>query len=133
MGMERLVLVMGANPDNPASGIGSALERRAPWASIVWSGEVAQGRAYKLLSELRSNRISSYMSFDKKPIGDQLGLASKLMARYAIIVGEAEVAGNKFKLRELANRNEKEFAMDTFYDNVIQVIQKQKKTEKCHA
>lgn len=133
IGMERLILTVENSADKAAPRAFSARKLAQPWAAVVWSGAGAKFRAYEMLSKLRSRQIRSYMNFDKKSFGEQLGLASKLNVPFAVILGESEMADRSFLLRNLITRQETRHHQDTFENNAIDIIEKDMKRAEPHA
>ncbi len=69
-------------------------------AIIYWS-EKELPYAKQLAKELRNIGISVYLNYELKKLRTQLGYANALNARYAIIIGEDEVAKNVLTLRDM--------------------------------
>ncbi len=72
-------------------------------AFIVWMGAATQPAAIKLAQRLRGAGIRVEVPPAETKFKKALGLADKLGARYAILIGENEVVAGKFTLKRLAD------------------------------
>jgi histidyl-tRNA synthetase len=70
---------------------------------IVWMGAATQATAIKVAQRLRAAGIKVELPPEEFKFKKALGLADKLGARYAIIIGENEIAAGKFTLKRLAD------------------------------
>jgi histidyl-tRNA synthetase len=100
IGQDRLILAVQAaaafQPGNPLA------------AYIVWMGEATLGPASRLVRELRAQGLSVEIDYDPAKIKKAMGIASKLQARFAIIIGEGELASRKFQVKNMASGEQKE-------------------------
>lgn len=102
--------------DTPAVGFAAGLERillaldlqnllpaqdKKIAAFIVSSGLAAETYAFKLLTELRRQKISAAMDFGKKTMKAQMKAAAKSGAKFALIIGEEEVATETVTVKNL--------------------------------
>ena len=72
-------------------------------AIIVWMGASTQPTAIKIAQRLRAAGIKVELPPEEFKFKKALGLADKLGARYAILIGENEIAAGKFTLKRLAD------------------------------
>jgi histidyl-tRNA synthetase len=72
-------------------------------AIIVWMGAATQPMAIKIAQRLRGAGIKVELPPEEFKFKKALGLADKLGARYAILIGENEIAAGKFTLKRLAD------------------------------
>jgi histidyl-tRNA synthetase len=72
-------------------------------AFIVWMGAATQATAIKVAQRLRAAGIKVELPPEEFKFKKALGLADKLGARYAILIGENEIAAGKFTLKRLAD------------------------------
>jgi histidyl-tRNA synthetase len=72
-------------------------------AFIVWMGAATQPTAIKIAQRLRGAGIKVELPPEEFKFKKALGLADKLGARYAILIGENEIAAGKFTLKRLAD------------------------------
>ncbi len=68
---------------------------------IVYLGETAHGHALRLAAELRRNGLSVSLPTGSRSLRAQLRSASAANARYALIIGDDEVAKGAAALRDL--------------------------------
>jgi histidyl-tRNA synthetase len=93
IGQDRLVLTVEET---------SALELKAPLAVYVaWMGEAAREPAMRLARQLRREGISAEISFQPVKLKKSLGLANRMQARHAIIIGEEEVSSRQYQLKDM--------------------------------
>jgi histidyl-tRNA synthetase len=71
--------------------------------SIIYFSEKELPYAIKLASELRQAAISVYLNYDLNKLRTQLSFADTLKARYAIIIGEDEIARGVLTLRDMVS------------------------------
>lgn len=91
-GMERLVLVMGEAARRPA----------AADVALVALGAAGFPAAVAMAQRLRRAGISVAMPMEPRPLGAQMKRAERAGARYALFVGEGEIARGAFGLKNLA-------------------------------
>ena len=72
-------------------------------AFIVWMGAATQPTAIKIAQRLRGAKIKVELPPEEFKFKKALGLADKLGARYAILIGENEIAAGKFTLKRLVD------------------------------
>jgi histidyl-tRNA synthetase len=95
IGQDRLILAVQAaavlQPGNPLA------------AFVVWMGEATLAPASRLVRELRAQGLSVEIDYDPMKIKKAMGVANKLQARFAIIIGEGELASGKFQVKDMAS------------------------------
>ncbi|MBR0062167.1 MAG: histidine--tRNA ligase, partial [Selenomonadaceae bacterium] len=102
--------------DTPAVGFAAGLERillalelqkllpeqnKKIAAFVVSGGAAAEIYSFKLLTDLRRKNISAAMDFGKKSMKAQMKAAAKSGAKFALIVGEDEVANSTVTVKNL--------------------------------
>ena len=102
--------------DTPAVGFAAGLERillalelqkllpeqnKKIAAFVVSGGATADIYSFKLLTDLRRKNISAAMDFGKKSMKAQMKAAAKSGAKFALIVGEDEVANSTVTVKNL--------------------------------
>lgn len=92
-GVERLALLATNAPQEPRP------------VAIVPIGEAAEAEARKLAAELRRAGIAVELAFKGKP-GQRMKRADRANARFAVSMGEAELAAGTLKLRDLDTKEE---------------------------
>jgi len=112
LGIERLLLVL------EASGIGLPGEN-APEALIVYMGDEAKKRALALLGELRKCGLSAEMDVCARNTKGQFKYADKTGARYAVIIGDDELASGMATVRDMRTGEQRECAFDTIAGEIL--------------
>ena len=120
-----LIEEMGGNP-TPAVGFATGLERlllalesqkllpeknRSVDAYVVALGEAAQSEGFKLLNNLRRAGLSAAMDFAGRSMKAQMKQANKLGARYALILGDDEIAEGTVMLRSMSDSQQEKAAL----------------------
>jgi histidyl-tRNA synthetase len=77
---------------------------------IAWMSVASYPAAVSIARKLREAGLSVEMPPEEMKFKKSLGLADKLGARYALILGEDEVASNKFTLKRLADAEQNKFS-----------------------
>ena len=75
---------------------------------IAWMSAAAYPAAVKLARRLRGQGFSVELPAEEMKLKKSLGLADKLGARYAVILGENEVASGRFTVKRLADAQQRE-------------------------
>jgi histidyl-tRNA synthetase len=100
IGQDRLILAVQAaavlQPGNPLA------------VYVVWMGEPTLAPASRLVRDLRAQGLSAEIDYDSMKIKKAMGIANKLQARFAIIIGEGELASGKYQVKDMASGEQKE-------------------------
>jgi len=100
IGQDRLILAVQA---------AAALQAGSPLAAyIVWMGESELRPASRLVRELRAQGLSVEIDYDPMKIKKAMGVANKLGARFAVIIGEGELASGKYQVKDMASGQQQE-------------------------
>lgn len=116
---DKLVSLMGG-ADTPAVGFGMGIERIRDFLTakgrkakkpscevfVVAIGKDSAAYAEELRERLLDTGLSVGANFTKRSIGDQLSIASKNHARYAVIVGEREAKQKEAIIKDLSSGNQ---------------------------
>jgi histidyl-tRNA synthetase len=70
---------------------------------IAWMGEKSYAPAVKLARQMRDAGLAVELPAEEMKFKKSLGLADKLGARFALIIGEDEVASGQYSLKTLAD------------------------------
>ncbi len=104
-------------PHTPGIGFGSGMERivlnmkqlgirvpglATPQVALVYAGAAAKLEAIRLLNALREAGIRAALGFGDRSIKAQLRNASRDEARYAVVIGEEELAAGMVTLQDMA-------------------------------
>jgi histidyl-tRNA synthetase len=76
-------------------------------------GEAALAAALRLVRELRSQGLSVEIDHDPMKIKKAMGVANKLQARFAVIIGEGELASGKYQVKDMTSGEQKELEPTT--------------------
>jgi histidyl-tRNA synthetase len=96
IGEDRLVLaVMEAERESSAAQAG-ALE-----VFVAWMGDGALESATTLARELRRHDWKVEIGYEPAKLKKTLGLASKLGARFTVIIGESEIASGRYQVKDM--------------------------------
>jgi len=99
IGQDRLILAVQA----------AVLKSEVPLAAyIVWMGEPALSAAARLARELRAQGLSVEVDYDPMKIRKAMGLASKLGARFAVIIGEGELSKGRYQVKDMGSGQQEE-------------------------
>ena len=93
IGQDRLILAVQAAALLQA---GNALA-----AYVVWMGEATLAPALRLVRDLREQGLSIEIDYDPMKIKKAMGIANKLQARFAIIIGEGELSSGKYQVKNM--------------------------------
>ena len=111
----QLVETLGG-PPTPGIGFGLGVERAlialqalgvdmpplpVPTAYVITLGETAKGAGIKLLAALRGHGISAETEYGTRSMKAQMRAADRAKARYAVIIGDEEVALGVVQLKSL--------------------------------
>ncbi len=102
IGQDRLVLAVEA--------AGKLTASRELAVYVAWMGEAALAAATKLTHELRLVDIPVETSFESLKLKKSLGVASRLGARFAVIIGEGELASGRYQVKDMKTGEQQELA-----------------------
>lgn len=101
IGLDRFVLVLSQlRPD---------LEKDPLQLYVAWLGQNAFPRAYELTQKLRGAGARCALEFEEMKLKKALSNADRMKAAYALIVGEDEIAKNKFVLKDMRGSTQESF------------------------
>jgi len=105
IGEDRLILSLqeGAKAAGATANDAPIAGRRAPLLYIAWMGERAYATAVRAAKTLRDAGFSVELPPVAQKFGKALGQADKLGAKYALILGEDEVAEGLWTLKTLSD------------------------------
>jgi len=105
IGQDRLILAVQA---------AAVLKSEAPLAAyVVWMGEATLPPAARLVRELRAQGLSVEIDYDPMKIKKAMGVANKLQARFAIIIGQGELASGRYQVKDMTSGEQKEMEPET--------------------
>ena len=110
IGSDRAILSIQESLAEAAAAPGAAKSHLPSLAVfIAWMGEKAYPAAVSIARKLRDSGISVELPAEEMKFKKSLGLADKLGARYALILGEDEVASGSYSLKNLADGKQEKF------------------------
>ena len=127
-----LIEEMGGN-HTPAVGFATGLERlllalenqnllpdknRSVDAYVVALGEKAQAEAFKLVMDLRDAGLSAAIDYAGRSMKAQMKQANKLNAKYAVILGDDEIAEGAALIRSMADSCQEKVAFDAVIEKI---------------
>jgi histidyl-tRNA synthetase len=77
---------------------------------VAWMGQAAYPTAVHITRKLRESGLAVELPGEEMKFKKSLGLADKLGARYALIIGEDEVNSGTFTLKRLADSDQKKLS-----------------------
>ena len=77
---------------------------------VAWMGQAAYPTAVNITRKLRTAGLAVELPPEEMKFKKSLGLADKLGARYALIIGEDEVAAGTFTLKRLVDSEQKKLS-----------------------
>jgi len=77
---------------------------------VAWMGQAAYPTAVNITRKLREAGLAVELPAEEMKFKKSLGLADKLRARYALIIGEDEVNAGSFTLKRLADSDQKKLS-----------------------
>jgi histidyl-tRNA synthetase len=109
IGTDRLVLSLqeageGETPEGPGGKAGG------PDVYLAWFGAAAQAAAIGLARRLRDAGFVVELPAVEMKFGKSLGLADRLKARHAVIVGDDELAAGIFTVKRLSDGSQQKLA-----------------------
>lgn len=112
VGLERVMLAMEMQGLFPETEEGSD-------AFVVAMGDEAKEAAFRLLSELRDAGLSARMDYAGRSMKSQMKQADKAKARFALILGEDELAKGVVTLRNMETSAQEQVARDEIVNKLL--------------
>ncbi|MGI8704646.1 MAG: His/Gly/Thr/Pro-type tRNA ligase C-terminal domain-containing protein, partial [Sphingomicrobium sp.] len=114
-------------PHTPAVGWAAGIERlamlidepqvEAPVVALIPLGDAAQVKALELLSKLRARGVAADMGY-RGNLKKRLARANSFGVRYAIIIGDDEIARGEAQLRDMGTGEQSAVAFDSITEAV---------------
>jgi histidyl-tRNA synthetase len=105
-GLDRMVMTL---PEEEATKLRAA---GAPDIFIVFLGETARLHSFKVARDLRAAGLSVAIEFEDRKMKKAMAAAAKSRARYALIVGDTEVATGQYGLKNLATGEQESLSLN---------------------
>jgi histidyl-tRNA synthetase len=110
LGLDRFVMALPDDVDDPST----------PQIFIVHMGKAAFDCALLLAGRLRAAGISCALDFDSRSLKSSMRQADKSKAKYTLIIGENELAKQRFVLRDMANSEQTEVSEAELFQKLQQ-------------
>ncbi|MBR3499551.1 MAG: histidine--tRNA ligase [Selenomonadaceae bacterium] len=110
-GLERILLAL------ELQGLVPAQDKKIS-AFVVAGGAAAEAYAFKLLTDLRREKISAAMDFGRKSMKSQMKAAAKSGAKFALIVGEDEVASSSVTVKNLETSAQEKIPREKIFEKI---------------
>ncbi len=105
IGLDRLILAVQA---------AAVLKSESPLAAyVVWMGKSALPPASRLVRELRALDLNVEIDYNPMKVKKAMGIASKLKARFAIIIGDGELASGRYQVKDMTSGEQQEMEPQT--------------------
>jgi histidyl-tRNA synthetase len=102
MGMDRLVMLL-------AQGAGAAFEPR-PALFVAHMGAAAIQRAREIAHSLRAAGVRCHLEFPGGSLKSQMRIANRLSVPFVLIIGDDEVARDRYTLRRMSDSSQSELS-----------------------
>ncbi|MDR0843239.1 MAG: histidine--tRNA ligase [Acidobacteriota bacterium] len=107
LGLDRLAMLLGEQRAATADDAG----RRGPELFLAWMGDAAFDRALVIARLLRGRGHHCYVDFGEGRLKSQMRLANKLGAQHVLIIGEDELAREKYSIKRFADSQQWEVTL----------------------
>lgn len=115
-GMDRVILVMKGEKIEPQP-------LPTPQVLLAYQGEAAKLEATRLGIQLRASNIPTVMAFDNRSLKAQLKQADRDHVRYAVIIGEQELAARQAALKTMGERGEQQnISLDQVVESIVALL-----------
>ena len=111
-GLDRMVMAL---PDAEAERLRAS---DAPDVFIVFLGDAARQHSFTLAQQLRRAGLSVVLDFDERKMKKAMAQANKVQARYALIVGDNEIAQGAYGLKNLATGEQTSLNVEAILEQV---------------
>ncbi len=105
-GLDRMVLSL------PESEVERLRAAETPDVFLVYMGRAARHQALKIARELRASGLAVVMEFEERKMKKAMAQANKSRARFALIIGEDELARGRYSLKNMATGEQEALELD---------------------
>ena len=88
-------------------------------AFVIAMGDAAKEEAFRLLAELRDAGLSARMDYAGRSMKSQMKQADKANARYALILGEDELAKGVVTVRNMESSGQEQVAREDIINKLL--------------
>jgi len=103
VGLDRLAMILSETRGQT--------DRRGPRLFLAWMGEAAFHKALQIARELRRNGHYCHIDFGEGSLKSQMRLANKLGAKHVLIIGDNELARERYTVKRLADSEQWEASL----------------------
>ena len=103
VGLDRLAMILSETR-------GQA-DRRGPELFLAWMGEAAFHKALEIARQLRRGGYYCYIDFGEGSLKSRMRMANKLGARHVLIIGDNELARERYAVKRLADSEQWEASL----------------------
>jgi histidyl-tRNA synthetase len=121
IGVERMISLMALDREKFSA---------SPDLFIASLGKDAQNIAFGLCNHLRLAGIKAEMGYSGG-LKSQMKRADKLKCRFALILGDKEIADRRLEFRDMQNGTQTKLDMEEIEANIIDAIQKERGNKSC--
>ncbi|HPC36509.1 MAG TPA: histidine--tRNA ligase [Candidatus Marinimicrobia bacterium] len=114
-GIERLLLVMEQ--------VGSFPKPTNDLVYVITMSENSRTAGFRLVTELRRQKINAQMDFLRRSIKAQLRDADREQANWVVIIGEDEISRNMVIFKDMENGEQRELPLKTAADQIVALLQ----------
>ncbi|GBC81055.1 Histidine--tRNA ligase [bacterium HR10] len=110
LGVERLLLAL---PEE------AAVADEAPDLYIAYLGEAARQHAFRLARRLRREGLIVLYDFEERRLRRLMAQADRVRARYAVLIGEDELAAGRYTLRDMRTGAQEALSEDALVQKLV--------------
>lgn len=125
-------------PDTPSAGFGTGLERilqtllrnkvsfppkKPSLFCVIPLGKACEAVAFAIVCELRHAGFATEIALSGRKIQQGLQLANEIGARYAILIGDEEIAKGIASVKDLSTRHSTEVPLDSLFTSLTHLAE----------
>ena len=103
VGLDRLALILAETRGQT--------DRRVPEIFLAWMGDAAFQKALKIAGQLRRNGHYCHIEFSEGSLKSRMRLANKLGAQHVLIIGDNELAAERYTVKRLTDSEQWEASL----------------------
>jgi histidyl-tRNA synthetase len=112
-GLDRMVMSL------PEDEVKRLLAIDAPDVFIVFLGDAARNHAFQVARDLRAAGVATLLEFEERKMKKAMTLAAKSGARFALIIGDDEIATGRYGLKNLATGEQESLSFNEIMAKLI--------------
>ena len=103
VGLDRLAMILSETRGRP--------DRRGPELFLAWMGEAAFRKALEIARRLRRAGHYCHIDFGEGSLKSRMRLANKLGAKHVLIIGDNELANERYAVKRLSDSEQWEVTL----------------------